>query len=781
MIRDGRLGAAAFGAALASLAALGGLSGCDSRAPRGVLVVTIDTCRADRLGCYGAARPTTAAMDALAARGTVFEQASAPAPLTLPSHCTLLTGLYPDRHTVRDNGAARLPESADTLPEILRDAGWSTAAFVAAFPVESKFGLDQGFDTYGDDFSGPAAGTGFSERTNDVASRLFYDERTASEVVDEALPWLEAAARGPDPFFAWVHLFDPHASYRAPARFARQYGADSYEAEVAFVDEQIARLLESLEGLEDRVTVLVTADHGESLGEHEEATHGLFIYESSLRVPWILAGPDVPRGLRVPDPVSTVDVMPTLLDLLGFPVAESLDGESLVGRLQGTRDVAPTVHAECLYSRLHYGWAPLRSVRRGDWKLIEAPTPELYNLRNDPHETENVAASHPDLVRDLTAELEVHAVRGGALPAEELDIDDATIERLERLGYVGSVGAEERSSLEDLWDGRGRDPKEMVGFFNRLQEIPTLMLAGNYDEATRQLHELRAIDAGNRNVLAKLALLKRIEEKWDEASEWCLRILEIDPADVETRMNYANARLQVGDREGARSAYRDVVARTPRHESAWGLLASLYSEDGFHEEAQLAFETAVANDPEDAELHASFAAALERAGDVIGSAARFDRALELDPHLSAAVNGKALLLSHTDRAGEAVRVLRGALPALEDDLDTLNNLAWILTNESIDPAQGWEFAQRARGLAPEDPAVLDTYGWAAIRSGNAHAGVEALRTAWLATSDAEVRAHLGIALAMSGREPEGRGHVRAAVEERPSLLEVPEVAEWSGP
>ncbi|MBZ0267355.1 sulfatase-like hydrolase/transferase [bacterium] len=780
MRRPAVFGALAFAAALLAGVVL---PGCGSKAPRGLVLVTIDTCRADRLSCYHGTA-STPTLDALAGRGALFEQVTAPVPLTAPSHCTVMTGLYPDRHTVRDNGAARLPQSAETIAEILRDAGWRTAAFVSAFPLARKFGVDQGFDTFDDEFARPAAGGSGDEQSGDVARRLFYDERTAEETVDRALPWLREAARGGEPFFVWIHFFDPHASYRPPARFLRAPGADPYDGEISYVDEQIGRVLGELAGLSDRLTVAVTADHGESLGEHEEGTHGLFVYESTLRVPWIVAGPGVPAGSRVPAPVSLVDVTPTLLDLLSLDAPNGLDGESRVyllddGGADGADAAATVVHGECLYPWIHYDWAPLRTVRRGRWKLIDAPTPELYDLAADPGETTNVVAEHPDVARDLREEIALHAGRGGELPPEDLHVDEATIERLERLGYVGSRGGDTPADAAIPWGGGHRDPKEMVGFFNRLQEIPTLMLQGRYDDARRALDELRALDPGNANVLVKMALLYRVQEEWEEAAHWCREILKLDPDDHDTRRNLATALERTGDVAGAIDAYREIVSRDPARVEAWKGLGVICAENDRHEEARLAFEEAVARAPDDAAAHASFGAALERAGFPAEAVARFDRALELDPTLPAAVNGKALVFSHTGRPREAARLLRAALPALEDDVDTRNNLAWILANDRIDPAEAWTHAQRARELSPDDPAVLDTFGWAAILSGHAAEAVEPLEKAWQLTRDAEVRAHLGIALAESGRATEGKAHVRAAVAERPALADVPEVARWN--
>ncbi len=755
----------------AVLLAVAAGTSCGKAPPRGLLLVSIDTCRADRIGCYGGPVETVT-LDALAARGVRFADVSAPTPLTAPSHASLLTGLYPDRHGVRDNGAARLPAGAQSLAEILAGHGWHTGAFVSAFPLERRFGMDQGFAVYDDRLTGSAAREdGLDDSGRDAASRLFYDEREASAVVDAALPWLAEARRGERPWFAWIHFFDPHAAYRPPARFALRYGAGSYEGEIAYVDEQIGRVLDALGGGD--VTVCVVADHGEALGEHGEATHGLFVYEGVIRVPWIVAGPGVPAGRTVEAPASLVDVAPTLLELLGYEPPPDADGESFVPRLDGAgTDVAP-VFGECLWPQLHHGWAPLRYVRRGAWKLIDAPTPELYDVAADPAEARNLASARPDLFAELTADLERHAARGGTLAPEDVTLDEASRERLERLGYVGE---RRRPPAADPWSEGGRDPKEMVDFFNRLQRVPTLFLEGKLDEAQVELDALHAIDPGNHDVVLKLGLLARLGERWEDARRWALEAVRLAPEDPEARMRLAFALVQLGDREGARDQYREAIARRPDDADAWALLASLFSEDGLHADALLAFDRAVELAPDDAGLHAAQADALAAAGRAGAALAAYDRALSLDARLAPAVHGKARLLSREGRPREAADVLRAALPALGEDVDTLNNLAWILANESIDPAEAVALATRARALAPDDPVVLDTWGWSAVRAGRAAEAVAPLEAALRATGDPEVRAHLAAALGASGRDADARALARAAVAERPELERIPEVA-----
>jgi arylsulfatase A-like enzyme/predicted Zn-dependent protease len=771
--------------AAAGIALVAPLSGCGGPTgpEKALVLVTIDTCRADRIGCYGAENALTPAMDALAARGARFDQAQAPVPLTLPSHCTILTGLYPDRHGVRDNGPARLPDEAVTIAEILREAGWATGAFVSAYPVDSEFGTDQGFDRYDDEVVASSAGrlAYGSEDAVNAADRFFYDERTAPATLEAARPWLEEAVRGDRPFFAWFHFFDPHAVYDPPERFLRGTGLDAYSGEIAHVDEQIANLLEALDGLEDRTIVAVTADHGEALGEHEEMSHGLFVYQGTLRVPWILAGPGVPAGRRVEPPVSLAAVLPTLLELVDVPAPEGLDAESVVPLLhEGEEEVeVGPVFAEALYARIHYDWAGLRAVRDGRWKLIEAPTPELYDLEVDPDETTDLAGSRPEVVADLRATLSRWSSRGGRLGSETAVADETMRSRLEALGYVGGSEVDAAELDADLWNPDGHDPKDMVDVFNRLQEVPTLTMSGRLDEAGDLLAELRAEDPGNESILERLAYVRRTQERWEEARDLCREQLERDPDDASVRRNLAHTYLELGEPDAAREQYLLVLDRDPDSARTWGLLASLEEDAGRLDEAIRAAGRAAELEPDTAPRHTELARLHEAADETSEALVAYDRALAIDPALSAAVNGKALLLAHAGRPREAVATLRAGLPALAQDLDTLNNLAWILANESIDPPEGLEIARRAAALAPDDPVVLDTLGWAAIRSGKPAEAIGPLERAWRATGDAEVQAHLGVALAESGRESEGAAHVRAAVSERPALAEIPEIARWN--
>ena len=410
-----------------------------------VVLITLDTTRADRLSPYGFGSAPMPALDRLAREGVVFDQATTVAPLTLPAHASLFTGLLPPRHGVRDNAGAPLSEEQVTLAEILAARGYRTAAFVGSAILDPDRGLRQGFEEYRSVPRNP------DDRFSNLG-RVVH--RSASAVLDDALLWL--ADVNDSPFFLWTHLYDPHHPYEAPEPFASRH--DPYVAEIAYADSQIARLLDALDhrGVLDRALVIVTADHGESLGDHREMDHGIFLYEGVTHIPLIIRASGVaPR--RIADIVRITDIMPTILDLLGLP-QPAVDGVSLGGLMRGLSEPEREAYAESLYPQTH-GWAPLFALRRDRFKFIDAPQPELYDLWLDPFEERNVFDHRRKLATVLQACLRIQAQRGlwtvaGAPVDSELDA------RLAALGYVSRPPPEirERNTLLP-------DPKECNGVF----------------------------------------------------------------------------------------------------------------------------------------------------------------------------------------------------------------------------------------------------------------------------------------------------------------------------
>ena len=551
----------------ASLAICGfSLSGCggDSEpggvrrqpdAGRNLLLITLDTLRADRLGSYGYAAGETPHLDALAARGLRFERATTVMPLTLPAHASLMTGTFPAYHGVRDNGGFYLGEEALTLAESLSLAGFRTGGFVGAFVLDSRWGIAQGFERFYDDFD--------LTEFND-APGMDAIQRPGSVVVDQALAWLSALPRD-EPFFVWVHLYDPHTPYAAPEPYRSRFPATrsgAYDAEIAATDAQVGRLLAALEasGQDEETLVVVASDHGEMLGEHGEVTHGFFIYEAAVRIPLLLAGPGVPAA-EIADPVRLVDVMPTVLGLLGLPPPAAVQGVDLMPLTRGER-LRLVAHSESWFPRYHYGWSELQSIQQGNYKLIAAPRRELYDLERDPQELDNLADRQPDRADRLEDALERllgEIGAGGTGGQGPQPVDPETAERLRALGYLGA-SASTRQRGDD--DRRRGDPKDKIGLYNLLKQATGAASAGDLETAIGKVQ----------------------------------RAIEEDPEILEAHLLLGNFLRQSQRLEEAVTAYRAVLELDSEHQEAMLSLALVYKEQGRLEDALAGLERAAGLD-----------------------------------------------------------------------------------------------------------------------------------------------------------------------------------------
>jgi choline-sulfatase len=443
-----------------------------STTPRHLVIVTIDTLRADRVGVYGYARARTPVIDDLARAGRRMVHAYASAPITLTSHASLLTGLNPPAHGAMHNGIA-LAAGTPTLATLLQGAGFATGAFVAAFPLDRRFNLAAGFDIYGDALPRDASGRP-------------ADERPGRVVVDEALAWWRSV--GDRRAFLWVHLFEPHAPYGDAA--AGRSAAERYDDEIAEADHQVGRLLEGLGPRRAETLVAVTADHGEAFGEHGEIAHSVFVYDTTLRVPLVLHGPGVTPGVYDP-PVGLVDVAPTALGLLGVP-GPVMDGQAFDGPAASALDAPRPLYAETEAPLHDFGWSPLRAIRVNGRKFIEAPTPELYDLTADAAETRSLAADRPDEVATLRAAVREVAARRQTRTAGTMDADARR--RLQSLGYLGGAGPT---------GGKSRpDPKDRRELAARLAEITSGELAG--EDLERALAAVVRDDPGNPQARVRL-------------------------------------------------------------------------------------------------------------------------------------------------------------------------------------------------------------------------------------------------------------------------------------
>jgi choline-sulfatase len=551
-----------------------------------LLLITIDTLRADAVGAYGATAGRTPALDAVAGAGMRFEGAFAPAPITLPSHASILTGLYPPGHGARHNGMT-MQDHRPTLATVCQNAGFATGAFISAFPLDRRFGLARGFDEYSDRFP----------RGPDMRP---INERPGSATVDAAIAWLKGRTTR---FFLWVHLFEPHAPYGNP-RDGRP-ALDRYADEVAEADRQIARLLDALGEARKTTLVIATADHGEAFGEHGEIGHSIFVYDTTLRVPLVISGPGVPAS-TMGEPVSLVDVAPTALARLGLPVFDS-DGINLIAR-QGSGPLQSRVlYAESFAPLLDFGWSPLRSVRREGWKYIAAPRPELFEVASDPNETKERSQEGNARVADLDAI--VSRIAGPDLPrAAGSNIDPDAARRLRSLGYIGAGGA----GVQLGPDGARPDPKDRRTVAAQIARVTSGELTGG--ALRRELEAILAADDSNPQAHMRLAFALAETGDCAAAEPHFKRAIGLGIPSADPYLGLAGCQAGRGDRKAAVGTLSRSLAVEKDNPVVLANLGIMKSELGDHDGAVTSLTRALALDPDFHQARFNLAIALARAG-----------------------------------------------------------------------------------------------------------------------------------------------------------------------
>jgi arylsulfatase A-like enzyme/Tfp pilus assembly protein PilF len=601
--------------------------------PLNLLVITLDTTRADRIGAYGYQAIETPVIDRLAAEGVLFEQVMATAPLTLPAHCSIFTGRFPPEHGVRDNGGFFLSPQQPTLATMLKRRGFTTGAVVAAYVLDGKWGLNQGFDTYVDDFDLTKVG-GFA--LGDI-------RRPGNEVVDRALSWLEKVKDRR--FFAWLHFYDPHSPYDPPEPFKSRYSDRPYTGAIAFTDSQVARVVAFLEqrNLLDRTVVAVIGDHGESLNQHREGTHAFFIYESTIRVPFVVRAPFARlRGRRVADPVRSVDLLPTVLDLLGIPPPRAIAGRSLVPLMAGTRRTLDLEgYAEAMYPLHHYGWSDLRAWRVGRYKAIDAPRPELYDLARDPEETTNLYAERRSLADGMIArirQVEHDPATGGvSTPAPEVDPEARA--RLAALGYVGSFVA----TTSEPRTNRA-DPKDKIDLFNLMTDAREM---GKDEKATEQVIAMyRKVVADDPKVIDawfNLGNLHSRLHRYEEAIGYFKRALALKPDYDLPVINMANAYRQMGNDDAALAGYEHYLTIDPKNAHVWYQVGEIYLDRGDESRAAANFAKALEINPREASARNALGVIAFRRGDLATAEREARTALEIKKDVRLAHYNLALI------------------------------------------------------------------------------------------------------------------------------------------
>lgn len=624
------------------------LTGCGDGTPKNpsLVLVTLDTVRADHLGSYGYEPAETPALDRLAAEGVRFARASSPVPLTLPSHASLLSGLLPPHHGVRNNGAGAFPEGTATLATVLAGEGYRTGAFLGAFVLDRRFGLSQGFEVYDDEVPRAPGAAVFLEA-----------ERPGHEVMDRALAWL--SREDPRPFFLWIHLYDAHAPYEPPPAWRARHPGRPYDGEISAVDAQIGRLLDELgrRRLADRTVVAVTADHGEGLGDHGEDTHGLLLYEPTLHVPLLVRAPGV-AARTVETPVSLVDVGPTLAGLLGktFPAPENrgLDGRDLAEALRNGQDPEPAdLYAETRYPAV-FGWSPLAALRRRDLKYISSGRPELYDLRRDPREATNLAGD-PEKTRGFATRLT--QIEAGAVAPRKAPAPDAeTRARLASLGYAAGGEAPPMPERQ----GAAPDPVAMAGLFQRFERANALLSAGD-DAALAELESLVAADPANPVFRSKLGQAFRERGQPDRALPLYRQAAEAAPEDPEAWYNLASALQEAGHTAEARATIEQALALDEARPEAHNVLGVALLTEGDAPAARRQFEKAVELDPRNATAWNNLGNVLRSLGQLDGAGRAYQRATAVSPRYAEPWNGLGTLEVDRDRPAAALAYFEKAL------------------------------------------------------------------------------------------------------------------------
>jgi len=511
-----------------------------------VVLLTLDTTRQDALSCYGGPNGLTPHLDTFAAQGVTYVEARAVAPITLPSHASMLTGLWPPRHGVRVNGVHPLPKAATTLAETARRAGYETAAFLAAVVLGRTFALDQGFDVY-DEVERPS-----------VKTSNHFERRNARQVVDAALAWLDGRTTD-EPFLAWLHFFDPHVPYQPPPKHLMRAGGQPYYGEVAYMDEQIGRFLGELDarGLADETLVLIVGDHGESLGQHREETHGMLAYDATLAVPFLVRYPDGRRaGERSSENVSVADVFPTVAAFLDLPVGD-VDGRSLLEPVPQGRGV----WIESLYGWAYYGWSPLVGWVANGRKYLHSTAPELYDLEADPRETSNAVRSTP--THDHVAALRAVLERPALATAERVRIDAETMAEMAALGYV--VGDTPNETPDPLAPSRRPSPSASTAELALIQEAFVAAQSGNSQAAQEAWARVLAHNPSNPTAHAERGYHLLQLERFAEAAECYRQANATGPPRTMNWMNLGVCLESLGDRQRALPCYERALELDPHN------------------------------------------------------------------------------------------------------------------------------------------------------------------------------------------------------------------------
>ena len=533
----------------------------DENVPYNLLIITIDTLRADRLGCYGCKEAETPNIDRLAGKGVRFENCYSSIPLTLPSHCTIFTGREPITHKVRNNGSYFLDKREETFPEILKSHNYTTSAIISAWVLHSKFGLNQGFDYYDDSLDIKQMAGNLAEITADVVYNKFRH-------------WLEMNHH--QKFFSWIHFYDPHSPFQPPGEYAKRFKSNPYDGEVSFVDFQIGKIIEDLKikKIIDKTLIIITSDHGEAFGEHKEIGHGIFCYEESLRVPLIFYNPPTfKKGRVVSQRTRLIDIMPTILELLQIEIPPTIRGNSFAQLLFEDVEIRdPTVYFESLFGKEEMNWAPLTGIISENYKYISLPEPELYDLKNDPMEETNLYKKKNRLAKDMDQKLKKFMVsNAGFKGSSKRDLSKDDIKKLETLGYISKDSQKSKIVL---------DPKVGINLINKLNDILHLVIIGNYDEADAALKKLSDDPEAKKNPKFYDISLELYRKKSEDFRIEALltEAIEVFPEMERFKVNLALFYFRNRKLDKSGKLCENVIESNPKNSAAYILLGKIYKQ-----------------------------------------------------------------------------------------------------------------------------------------------------------------------------------------------------------
>jgi len=760
-----------------------------ARAEHSLVVITMDTTRADHLEPYGFKDIKTPVLSQFAREGIVFDRAYAVAPITLPAHTSILTGLYPPQSGVRNNGTHYVPPDVTTLAERLRARSYRAAAFVSAAVLDSRYGLDQGFELYDDDLS-----TGRERHPRIVP------DRPAEFTVAAAGKWLSELGQG-ERFFLWVHLYDPHAVYSPPPPFRDEYRERLYDGEIAYMDSQIGRLLDHPRIRSERPIVTILADHGESLGEHGEQTHAILTYDATMHVPWMIRLPSGPQAIRFNPPVDQTELVPTVLDLIGAEPDGSLPGRSLVPLIEGRGLTTRPLYAETYLPYYTYGWAKVRVLRRNDLKLIDAPEPELYDLQRDPRELANRLTQDQGVAHDLRRDLgEFLKSIGDAERETALQLDEAAAQQLRNLGYLAE------GTVPNRPDAERPDPKKMIEVHVNLERGRHMLGDRLYKQAENVFRMVLKKDPGNISAFVDLANALDAQRRFDEASRVLDEALRRDPGYVRLHMQYARIELRRERHQEALRRSDAALAVDARSVEARIQRAVILQRLERTKEAAEVLLGALAEVPDDPRLNTAVARLVHlREKDYERARALLNKALSRDPFLVIAWQAMGEVYERTAQTTQAVEayreglrrapddpelharlgilLARGGLPEAEAHLREAIRLddefhpethvalgAWLAEHDRLTEARA-EY-ERVLAVEPENSGALVNRAIALYRSGQADAAMADFEAVLKREPDnAELHNNYAVVAIDRGKWKQAEKHARRATELNPRLIE----------